>query len=68
MFCIDVDLTAIRQAEAEKEKLTAQLQQASKIAAVGTLASGIAHDFNNILQAMSGSVELLRKMREILDR
>jgi len=59
MFCIDVDLTSIKQAESEKEKLAAQLQQARKMEAVGTLAGGIAHDFNNILQAISGYVEIL---------
>ncbi|MBW2135152.1 MAG: response regulator [Deltaproteobacteria bacterium] len=49
-FIIDVS--------AEKN-LRAQLQQAQKMEAVGTLASGIAHDFNNILQAIQGYAEIL---------
>jgi signal transduction histidine kinase/ActR/RegA family two-component response regulator len=46
------------QALAKKEALEADLCQAQRMEAVGTLASGIAHDFNNILGAVIGYAEM----------
>ncbi|UCG11554.1 MAG: response regulator, partial [Deltaproteobacteria bacterium] len=48
-----------KQAEEKREKMEAQLLQAQKMEAVGTLAGGIAHDFNNLLQAVQGYAQLL---------
>jgi PAS domain S-box-containing protein len=53
------DITKRKLAEKEKERLEAQLLQAEKMKAVGTLAGGVAHDLNNILSGIVSYPELL---------
>ncbi|MDA8084611.1 MAG: ATP-binding protein [Nitrospiraceae bacterium] len=52
------DVTALKEMEAEKEKLHGQLLHSQKVEAIGTFVGGIAHDFNNILTAVLGHADL----------
>ncbi len=55
-----VDITDEVEGREQRQRLEAQLQRASKLEALGTLAGGVAHDFNNILASVIGYGELAR--------
>ena len=54
-----IDMTELKETEAEKKRLQAHLQRAEKMEVVGTLAGGVAHDLNNILSGLVSYPELL---------
>jgi signal transduction histidine kinase/ActR/RegA family two-component response regulator len=55
------DITDRKLAEVKRQALEAQLLEARKLEAIGTLAGGIAHDFNNIMAAILGNAALARE-------
>ncbi len=55
---VHTDITEQKRAEAEREKIQAQLTQAQKMESVGRLAGGVAHDFNNMLGVIIGYTEM----------
>ncbi|MDD2853518.1 MAG: ATP-binding protein [Desulfuromonadaceae bacterium] len=63
-----LDLTALKQAEKEKEQLTQSLLHSQKIESIGRLAAGLAHDFNNLLTPILGYAEMIRKSSESDER
>ncbi len=61
------DITEIKHAEAENEKINMQMTQAQKMESIGNLAGGIAHDFNNMLSVILGYGEELVNALESTD-
>lgn len=55
------DISERRQAERGRASLEAQLIEAQRVEAIGTLAGGVAHDFNNILGTILINAELARQ-------
>jgi signal transduction histidine kinase/CheY-like chemotaxis protein len=53
------DISRLKQAEEERQRIELQLWQSQKMESLGSLAGGIAHDFNNMLGGIIGYADLL---------
>ena len=60
MLGASLDVTARKQAEAERVDIEKKLQETQKLESLGILAGGIAHDFNNLLTGILGNASLAR--------
>ena len=58
------DVTEKRQAEEERLRLHAQLQQSQKLEAIGTLAGGVAHEINNPVNITMNFARLIKDRSE----
>jgi PAS domain S-box-containing protein len=56
-----VDITGRLRAQAERERLTQELQASQRLESLGHLAGGVAHNFNNLLAIISSNATLLQE-------
>ncbi|MBK5260613.1 MAG: GAF domain-containing protein [Thermoanaerobaculia bacterium] len=55
------DISEQRRAEAEKDQVTAKLEQANRLSSLGRLAATVAHEFNNVLMGIAPFADILRR-------
>jgi len=58
---VNIDLTELRRAEAERLRLERRLHETHRLETVGLLAGGVAHDINNIVMIVLATTSLARR-------
>ena len=59
------DVTDLKQAQINQDKLKEQMIENAKLASLGTIAAGIAHELNNPLTIVSGYFQILSRSKEL---
>jgi two-component system cell cycle sensor histidine kinase/response regulator CckA len=59
-----VDITGLKHADEEREKLRLKMLDSQKLESLGVLAGGIAHDFNNLLTVILANASIARSETE----
>src|SRR3569623_1570301 len=58
---VNIDLTDLRRAEADRRRLERRLLETQRLETLGLLAGGVAHDINNIVMIVLGLASLARR-------
>src|SRR4029077_20675103 len=60
--CIQVDITAQKRLQEEKEHLQVKLMETQRLESLGRLAEGVGHEFNNLLTGIMGNTGMALDM------
>ena len=58
LHTVVLDISARKEAEAERQRMEEQLRHTQKLESLGVMAGGIAHDFNNLMMGVLGNASL----------